>query len=74
MPEIAGDLIDYFSPFDAGECLDVVVRHLEPAVREAKEREILERYVTTSWEESFRQFEAAIQRMEGQAPSARETV
>ena len=66
MPEVAGDLIEYFSPYDARECFNAVVRHLEPSIRDAKEREIAQRYVPTSWQESFRQFDAALRRIEGQ--------
>lgn len=66
MPEVAGDLIEYFSPYDAGECFNLVVRHLEPSILHAKEREIAQRYVPTSWQESFRQFDAALRRIEGQ--------
>lgn len=69
MPEVAGGLIDYFSPYDAGECLAVVTRHLEPAVRETKERTIAQRFRPTSWDDSFRQFVEAVERIE-RPPSA----
>ncbi len=60
MPEIAGDLLDYFSPFDARECLRLVRRYLDPVITGAKEAEIRQRYRATSWHETAGQLLAAL--------------
>lgn len=49
MPEIAGDLIDYFSPYDTGAMLDCIVKNLDPIIRQKKERRIKSEYHPTSW-------------------------
>jgi glycosyltransferase involved in cell wall biosynthesis len=64
-PEIGGDLIEYFSPFSAAECLAAIERHLDPAFRREKEAAIRARYVVTSWDASSRQFAEALQRLVG---------
>ena len=55
MPEIAGDLIDYFDPYDAGECLRTLLKYLDDAVLAAKEAEIRTRYRRTGWDDTFAQ-------------------
>lgn len=53
MPEIAGDLIDYFSPYDTGALLDCIVDNLSAEVRVPKEDRIREEYHQTSWGDMF---------------------
>jgi glycosyltransferase involved in cell wall biosynthesis len=64
MPEVAGSLIDYFSPYDAAECLSRIVDVLEPDRLAAKERQIREEYRPTSWDRAFQDFEAALVRLQ----------
>jgi glycosyltransferase involved in cell wall biosynthesis len=63
MPEVAGDLVDYFSPYDAGECLRLVERYLDPAVLAARVRQMREQYPVTRWDDTVRQLEAALHRL-----------
>ncbi len=59
MPEIAGNLVDYFSPLSADECLAAIVRLLDKEqLRKAKERVAL--YKPTSWDQSFATVNAII--------------
>lgn len=53
MPEIAGNLIDYFSPVSTEECL-AAIRHLlqPPALAAAKKK--IAKYRPTSWNETCR--------------------
>lgn len=51
MPEIAGDLIDYFSPYDTGAILESVMKYLDPETLTAREKQIKQEYVPTSWRE-----------------------
>jgi glycosyltransferase involved in cell wall biosynthesis len=55
MPEIAGDLIEYFSPYSAAECLEVTSRFLDETRRAKMETAIRSSYKTTSWEDTYRQ-------------------
>ena len=64
MPEIAGDLLDYFSPFDPRGCLDMVLRFLNPDVRARKEEEIRSTYRPTSWEQTYREVQHALRSLE----------
>ena len=62
MPEVGGDLVDYFSPFDSGNLLECLVANLEPGERERKERRIAEHYRPVSWADVHRQILAALAR------------
>jgi glycosyltransferase involved in cell wall biosynthesis len=53
IPEIAGDLIDYFTPYDAGACLDLMIKYLDPKTLKQKETQIKEKYKATSWDDTF---------------------
>ena len=53
MPEIAGDLIDYFSPYDTGDILGVIERYLDAETLRRKENEIKNTYRPTSWKHMF---------------------
>jgi glycosyltransferase involved in cell wall biosynthesis len=55
IPEIAGELIDYFSPYDAQECLDAIVKYLDSSTLNKKENEIKAQYKPTSWDHAFKQ-------------------
>lgn len=65
MPEIAGDLIDYFSPYDTGAMLDTIVKYLDPQILKNKEKEIKNNYQPTSWCDMYdevREFVESVQR------------
>lgn len=53
MPEIAGELIDYFSPYDTGEMLECMEKYLDKSERTKKEIEINQNYHLTSWVDMF---------------------
>lgn len=53
LPEIAGDLIDYFSPYDTGSILSCIIKYLDKDTLLKKEKEIKENYKSTSWDEMF---------------------
>lgn len=55
MPEIAGNLIDYFSPYDTIACLELMQKYLSVSVRKEKEREIVHTYKPSSWDSTFAQ-------------------
>lgn len=60
IPEIAGDLLDYFSPYDARACLNLIVRYLDEATLAAKEQEIRSKYRVWTWDQAFDQFLEAL--------------
>jgi hypothetical protein len=60
MPEIAGDMIDYFSPLDPKDCMNKIIEYLDDNKLVAKNKFIKENYKSFSWNESFGQFKAAI--------------
>ncbi len=52
IPEIAGDLLSYFSPFSTDECLRAITNMLKPGnIQEATAK--LSTYQTTSWDQTF---------------------
>jgi glycosyltransferase involved in cell wall biosynthesis len=53
MPEIAGDLIDYFSPTSSDECLQAIIQLMDPAKRTAAKKK-LKQYEPTSWDQTFK--------------------
>ncbi len=54
MPEIAGNLIDYFSPYDSGECLEKVLEYYENEQKlSRKEAKIIKHYKTTDWRQTY---------------------
>lgn len=53
MPEIAGSLLDYFSPYDTNAILSSVVKYLDDDILQKKEAEIAARYKPTSWSDMF---------------------
>lgn len=55
MTEIAGDLTEYFSPYDAAECLKLITKYYDSAALAKKEQEIGQAYKPVSWDETFKQ-------------------
>lgn len=56
MPEVGGDLVDYFAPHDTQACIDLIVRAvMDPAYVRAREDEIRARYRITTWADTARQ-------------------
>ncbi|MEK7599574.1 MAG: glycosyltransferase family 1 protein [Patescibacteria group bacterium] len=53
IPEIAGELIDYFSPYNSEECLNVISRHLDASLVQSKEQAIKAKYGITTWNDTF---------------------
>jgi len=56
MPEIAGDLIDYFNPYDARELLNKINFYLNKKELEKKEQLIKDKYKVTTWNQTAKQF------------------
>jgi len=52
VPEIAGELIDYFSPFDPLGCLRGITTLLEKKYRLSQEKNLKKGYRLTSWEDT----------------------
>lgn len=61
MPEIAGDMIDYFSPYNTGEILDCIIKYLEPNELNEKEDRIRREYRQTSWKNMYTYIDNFIQ-------------
>ena len=53
MPEIGGDLVEYFSPFSSEECLRLIQKYLDKRTREAKEKQIKKEYKVTTWRDMY---------------------
>ncbi|MGB4768380.1 MAG: glycosyltransferase [Candidatus Saccharimonas sp.] len=53
MPEIAGDLIDYFSPYDTNNMLESIVQYLDSKKLKEKESHIKAHYKQTSWNDMY---------------------
>lgn len=60
MPEIAGELLDYFSPYSAGECLSVMTRYLNDEIRAKAEDKIKNKYKTTTWRDTYNEIERSL--------------
>lgn len=60
MPEIGGDLVDYFSPFDSGECLEQIVKYTQKSTLKAKRDRIKKTYKPQSWDDTFLQVHKAL--------------
>ncbi len=50
--EIAGDLLDYYSPFDARACFELMKRYQDDTVLARKEAEIKARYQVQTWDKT----------------------
>lgn len=55
IPEIAGDLIDYFSPYSSEELLIVLQKYLKSTELRQKEQAIAANYRPVSWEHTYQQ-------------------
>jgi glycosyltransferase involved in cell wall biosynthesis len=53
IPEIAGDLIDYFSPYNVEELLQKIVTYQDKTELDKKTAMLAEKYKTTTWQETF---------------------
>jgi glycosyltransferase involved in cell wall biosynthesis len=60
MPEIAGDLLTYFSPNSTDECLAALVAMLDEKVRAKAEERVQQKYHMTSWRNTYDQVAAAV--------------
>jgi glycosyltransferase involved in cell wall biosynthesis len=63
MPEIAGDLIEYFSPYDPVGCLELVQKYMNKDVLQKKEKQITENYKPVSWDHTFDQVQKFVNKM-----------
>jgi glycosyltransferase involved in cell wall biosynthesis len=59
MTEMAGDLIDYFSPYDSSACLEAIQNLMNDAVLRRKETQIVRHYKPTSWDQTYQQVKSA---------------
>ena len=66
MPEIAGNLITYFSPYSADECLSAIQNMLKAGAISAAKRKI-EAYKPVSWDETFGHVDKFIKEQYAQA-------
>jgi glycosyltransferase involved in cell wall biosynthesis len=61
VPEIAGSLIDYFSPYDSQQCFEMIARYAaDPSVVRKKEQKIVQVYTVTTWNDSYEQIRNAL--------------
>lgn len=60
MPEVAGDLVDYFNPLSAEELLQKMQEYLNP-VKLKKQRQKITKYKPTSWDTTFKQVKQIIE-------------
>jgi len=62
MPEIAGDLIDYFSPYDSGGCLKKILEYSQDSKRlQQKEDRIRRLYKDTDWHSTYEEVQSFVQ-------------
>ena len=54
IPEIAGDLIPYYSPYDVAACLESIKALLPEKARAAHEKRIAKEYKSHTWQDSAR--------------------
>lgn len=53
MPEIGGELAEYFSPYSPEQLLDRIVENLATSKRSKKEEQIKQHYRTTDWRQTY---------------------
>jgi glycosyltransferase involved in cell wall biosynthesis len=64
MPEIAGDLIDYFSPYSPEQLMKKIeAYHSKPAELKAKKTQIEKNYKATTWDTAYKQVIGHIQEL-----------
>lgn len=69
IPEIADDIIDYFSPYDVQACLDLIVKYLDPTTLKQKEAQIKEKYKRTNWEDTYNDVDKGLKELQSQPPN-----
>jgi glycosyltransferase involved in cell wall biosynthesis len=63
IPEVGGDLVDYFDPTDDNECYALVERYaFDSSARAAREQRIRSSYVPPTWADTARMLLAALNR------------
>ena len=62
MPEVAGDLAAYFSPYDTAECLDVIKSYLDEGKLKLAEKKIKAGYKVQLWSDTYMNFEEAVEK------------
>lgn len=60
VPEIAGDIIDYYSPYDTGEILETILKYMDDGLLRRKERHIKKLYKPAGWQAMYENIEAFI--------------
>jgi len=63
IPEIAGDLLNYFSPNSTDECLKAIIAMMNNESRIESERRIMQEYQPTSWHHTYIQTTRSIERL-----------
>ncbi len=63
MPEVAGDLVGYFSPLSAEECLQKIQQMIKPD-RIKEQKSTIKKYTPTSWDTAFRQVDSFIKEIQ----------
>ncbi len=64
LPEIGGDLVDYFSPYSSEELLSLITTyHQEPKKLAAREKEITLNYKTVEWLGASKEFDNKLSRI-----------
>jgi hypothetical protein len=62
MPEIGGDIVDYFSPFNSGECLDKMIEYSNPEVLARRTDQIRAQYKPYLWDQTYQQVKSFIEK------------
>lgn len=56
LPEVGGELVDYFSPFDSRQCMQKIAHYYNnPADLKRREQLIAKKYKPTTWSDTFEQ-------------------
>jgi glycosyltransferase involved in cell wall biosynthesis len=63
MPEVAGDLVDYFSPYDSRGCMNLIIKYAQKDNRKLLEERIRKEYIPTSWDDTFKVFEKSLNKI-----------
>lgn len=62
LPEVAGNLLEYFAPYDPLQCLALIDKYAnQPKVLAQKEAEIAKKYKLTTWDQTFTQFDRFVE-------------
>ena len=61
IPEVAGDLIEYFAADASSEVVELIYKYAsDPELLRAKELEIASRYKPVAWDDTFRDVSTAV--------------